>query len=250
VTHADWTEATLQSPMTAAEAEILHRVQPYTMTSPERVIATLRAVDHIVANGIGGDLVECGVWRGGSMMAMAYSLLRHAEVDRTLYLYDTFSGMPAPTSRDIQFDGVPAALLLASSARDTHIWAFATLDEVRRNLEATGYPIDKVRFIAGPVEETIPRTIPDAISILRLDTDWYESTRHELVHLYPLLSERGILIVDDYGHWRGSREATDEYFARIGSPPYLHRIDYTGVLAVKRGRTPSEGPAVRRRPEP
>lgn len=242
---SDWSEASLQTPVTAAEAEILHKVQPYTMTSTERVIATIRAVDHIVANGIGGDLVECGVWRGGSMMAMAYSLLRHAEIDRTLYLYDTYSGMTAPTPRDVQLDGAPADLLLASSARDTHIWAFATLDEARRNLEATGYPVDKLRFIVGPVEETIPQTIPDAISILRLDTDWYESTRHELVHLYPLLSENGILIVDDYGHWRGSREATDEYFARIGSHPYLHPIDYTGVLAVKTGGTRSEGPAVR-----
>jgi O-methyltransferase len=231
----EWSPASLLSPATAAEMEIYWKVQPYTMTSPERVIAAIRAVDYIVAHGIGGDIVECGVWRGGSMMAIAYALLRQGKADRTLYLYDTFCGMSAPTPRDVQFDGAPADALLASSARDTHLWGVAPLDEVRRNLAATGYPVDEMRFVVGPVEETIPRTTPESIAILRLDTDWYESTHHELVHLYPLLSESGILIVDDYGHWRGSQEATDEYFARIDSRPDLHRIDYTGVLAVKTG---------------
>lgn len=230
-----WSPASLLPPATAAEVEIWQRVQPYTMTSPERVIAAIRAVDYIVAHGIGGDIVECGVWRGGSMMAMAYALLHQGQADRTLYLYDTFSGMSAPTPRDVQFDGAPADALLASSARDTHLWGVAPLDEVRRNLAATGYPVDEMRFVVGPVEETIPRTIPRSIAILRLDTDWYESTRHELFHLYPLLSESGILIVDDYGHWRGSQEATDEYFARLDSRPNLYRIDYTGVLTLKTG---------------
>jgi hypothetical protein len=225
--------ASLALPATAAEAEIYQQVQPYTMTSTERVLASIRAVDHVVENGIGGDIVECGVWRGGSMMAMAYALLRRGETGRTLYLYDTFSGMSAPTPRDVQFDGAPADVLLASSGRDTYIWGVAALDEVRRNLETTGYPMDKVRFVLGPVEETIPQTISQSIAILRLDTDWYESTRHELVHLYPSLCGGGILIVDDYGHWRGSKEATDEYFAQIEPRPAFHRIDYTGVLAVK-----------------
>ena len=213
--------------------EIVRAVQPYTMTSVERILAAIRAVDTIVGGAVAGDIVECGVWRGGSMMAMAFALLRRGVRDRTLYLYDTFAGMTPPTARDVQFDGAPAVELLATSSRDAHVWAIAALDDVRRNLASTGYPLEQMRFVIGPVEVTIPRTIPDAISILRLDTDWYESTRHELVHLYPRLCPGGVLIVDDYGHWRGSKEATDEYFRGLDAPPQLHGIDYTGVLAVK-----------------
>lgn len=210
--------------------EIRARVQPYTMTSVERIHAAIRAVDAIVDNGIDGDIVECGVWRGGSMMAMAYALLRRGDVARSLYLYDTFAGMTAPAARDIQHDGIHAADVLA---RAPYFWAIVALDEVRRNLESTGYPRERMHFIVGPVEQTIPATMPDAIAILRLDTDWYASTRHELVHLYPRLRGGGILIVDDYGHWRGSKEATDEYFGGIGAAPALQFIDYSGVLAVK-----------------
>jgi O-methyltransferase len=213
--------------------EIVRRVQAYTMTSIERIHAAICAVDAVLDGGIAGDIVECGVWRGGSMMAMACALLRRGVSDRTLWLYDTFCGMTPPTERDIQYDGAPAAHLLATSSRDAHVWAIAGLEEVRRNLTSTGYPPEHFHFIAGPVEETIPAAIPESIAILRLDTDWYASTRHELVHLYPRLSAGGVLIVDDYGHWRGSKEATDEYFGQTPDAPSLQYIDYTGVLAVK-----------------
>jgi hypothetical protein len=213
--------------------EIVRAVQPYTMTSVERIRAAIHAADRIIGQNVDGANVECGVWRGGSMMAMACALLRSGVRDRTLYLYDTFSGMTPPTARDVQFDGAPAAELLARSARDTHVWAVAALEDVRRNLTSTGYPLEQMRFVIGPVEETIPHIVPEAIAILRLDTDWYESTRHELVHLYPLLRAGGVLIVDDYGHWRGAKEATDEYFSRTEAPPPLEGIDYSGVLAVK-----------------
>jgi O-methyltransferase len=226
----------LHDAVTPAEREIYQQVQSCTMTSAERVIAAIRSVDHVVEKGIAGGIVECGVWRGGSMMAMALALLRHGDVGRTLFLYDTFAGMSAPGDRDVQFDGAPASAVLAASSRDSYMWAVASLDQVRSNLASTGYPIEGMRFIAGPVEETIPRILPDAIAILRLDTDWYASTRHELAHLYPLLSDGGILIVDDYGHWRGAKEATDEYFSQSDDPPVLHRIDYTGVLALKNWR--------------
>jgi hypothetical protein len=83
------------------------------------------------------------------------------------------------------------------------------------------------------VEETLPTHVPERIALLRLDTDWYESTHHELVHLFPLLSPGGILIVDDYGHWAGARKAVDDYLAANAPGLYLHRVDYTVRLAVK-----------------
>ena len=107
------------------------------------------------------------------------------------------------------------------------------MDEVRRNLFSTGYPENQLSFVEGPVEETIPETVPDKIALLRLDTDWYESTLHELRHLYPLLSEGGVLIIDDYGHWKGAREATDQYLREESPKILLNRIDMTCRLGVK-----------------
>jgi len=106
-------------------------------------------------------------------------------------------------------------------------------DAVRATLTQSGYPTGRLHFVRGPVETTLPEHAPERLALLRLDTDWYESTRHELQHLYPRLSEGGVLIVDDYGHWEGARRAVDEYFERHPPAPLLNRIDYTGRIAVK-----------------
>jgi len=215
------------------DREIALRVQPYTMTPPERIYALIRAVEHVCRRGIPGAIVECGVWKGGSMMAAALTLLKEGEI-RELYLYDTFEGMTTPTSKDVDASGRSAASWLARSERrpnEQDVWAYAPLKAVRAAMQTTGYDAQHVHFVHGPVERTIPATVPGSIAILRLDTDWYESTKHELEHLYPLLSPGGILIVDDYGHWAGARQATDEFIA--GLPIFLCRTDYAGRIAVK-----------------
>ena len=144
--------------------------------------------------------------------------------------------MTAPLAVDKGIDGSSAQTLLDQDAdRSGTVWAVAGLDDVRANMLATGYPQELVHYVKGPVESTIPGSAPHGpIALLRLDTDWYESTKHELVHLFPLLSEGGVLIIDDYGHWHGARQAVDEYFAGDCRPFYLHRIDYTGRLLVKK----------------
>jgi hypothetical protein len=220
--------------LTAEEQEICEQVAPYTMTSSLRVVSLIHASKHIAANDIAGDIVECGAWRGGSMMAVAETLKRLGDTTRKLFLYDTFEGMTEPGERDLQFDGRPAGELRELIEAKTGKWCYAGMEEVEQNLTNTGYPAENIRLIEGKVEDTIPATMPDRIALLRLDTDWYESTRHELVHLYPRLVSGGILIIDDYGHWRGSKEAVDEYFASTGTTrPFLHRIDYSGRLVVK-----------------
>jgi O-methyltransferase len=204
------------------------------MTSPERLAALCIAVEYVVANSIEGAFVECGVWRGGSSMAAAWTLGLSQTFDMDMYLFDTFEGMSTPSREDVDTStGRLAEELLSTSDRDEEIWAYAPLEEVKANLERTGYPMDKVHLVRGMVEDTIPRTIPDQISLLRLDTDWYESTRHELTHLYPRLSNNGILIIDDYGAWAGARKAVDEYFALNEIRPFLSRIDSTGRIYVK-----------------
>jgi O-methyltransferase len=212
-------------------ADILARVTPYTMTSRERIGALVDAVRYVSAAKVPGAIVECGVWRGGSMMAAALALLEAGDL-RDLYLFDTFAGMTAPTAEDVDHVGDAAAGLYADSmAADHNAWCYASLDDVRRNLLSTGYPEEKCHFVQGDVLATLPVAAMPAIALLRLDTDWYESTRHELTHLYPRLSRSGVLIIDDYGHWKGCRKAVDEYFA--GQPLFLFRIDYTGRMAVR-----------------
>jgi len=113
------------------------------------------------------------------------------------------------------------------------MWALAPLERVQQNMASTGYPAELVRYHKGKVEDTLPEAAPDGVALLRLDTDWYESTRHELVHLYPRLASGGVLIIDDYGFWRGSREATDEYLESVGWPVLLTRVDQSGRIGVK-----------------
>jgi hypothetical protein len=204
------------------------------MTGPERVAALVRSVWHLENAGIAGDIGECGVWRGGSMMAVALALLARQATQRRLVLFDTFAGMPPPEAvdRDL-FDQPAAELLAASDPAEAPVWARCPLDLVRRAMSGTGYPVDRLRFVHGCVEETLPDAAPARIALLRLDTDWYASTRHELVHLFPRLVPGGILIIDDYGHWQGARRAVDEYFAEQQIPLELHALDYTCRIAVK-----------------
>jgi O-methyltransferase len=215
--------------------QIITTVRPYTMTSNEKLYALVTAVRYVVDAGIEGDLVECGVWRGGSMHAVARTLLAKGVTDRDLHLFDTFSGMTEPTERDVSLHvGKSASELLETSDRTSHTWAVASREDVEEGLATLDYPQERFHLVEGPVEETIPGGAPQRIALLRLDTDWYESTRHELEHLYPRLSPGGVLIIDDYGHWQGARRAVDEFLATV-EPVLLQRIDYTGRLALKPG---------------
>jgi O-methyltransferase len=231
LTHIASREAHAMADLPEADCRIVQRVAPFTMTSIERRAALIGAVDHVVQRGVEGAIVECGVWRGGSMMTAALALMDRGQTQRALWLYDTFEGMSEPTAADRSHDGLSAQKQLDTTARGQGVWCEASLEDVQANLRSTGYPWERIHFQRGKVEDTIPAALPGAIAVLRLDTDWYESTRHELQHLYPLLQPGGVLIIDDYGHWQGARQAVDEYFA--GQSIYLHRVDYTGRLMVK-----------------
>jgi hypothetical protein len=219
---------------TTTERQTYAAVRPYTMTSPERVLALIRATEYLVQQDIDGALVECGVWRGGSAMAMALTLKRLGATSRDLYLYDTFEGMTPPTEEDVGIkDGVPALELYKSQQAQYGGWCQAGLEDVRKNLLSTGYPSNRIHFIEGRVESTLPAQAPASVALLRLDTDWYESTRHELQHLFPRLVGRGVLVLDDYGCWRGAKKAVDEYLANNRICILLQRIDAEGRIAVK-----------------
>lgn len=220
----------------AETRHIVEAVREYTMTGPERIEALVNAVRYVVRHDIEGDVVECGVWRGGSSMAVALTLAALGDDRRHVYLYDTFEGMSAPTAEDVAVDGEAADRKFSQTrlSEDSSDWCRSTIDEVRHNLATTGFPSDRLHFVKGKVEDTLPAQSPRGpVSILRLDTDWYESTRHELEHLYPRLVRGGVLIIDDYGHWAGARKAVDEYVERHDLRLLLQRVDYTARAAVK-----------------
>jgi hypothetical protein len=218
--------------------EIINQVLPYTLTSPAKLFALIEAVKYVINGEIRGAIVECGVWRGGSMMAAALTLIKMNAKKRNLFLYDTYAGMTEPMEEDVNLFREKASKLYSQSIKkkqglDICSWHNASLEEVKSNLLNLGYPNDRIFFIQGKVEDTIPLQIPENISILRLDTDFYESTRHELDHLFPRLSEGGVLIVDDYGFWQGQKKAVDEYFRKNEVRMLLNRIDYLGRVGIK-----------------
>jgi O-methyltransferase len=213
--------------------EIITAVRPYTMTGNDKLHALITATRYIHRYQVPGAVVECGVWRGGSMHAVARTLDRLGDYSRDLYLYDTFEGMTEPTEKDRRVDGQPAAAILATSDKQrSSTWAYASLEDVQAGFADVPYPSERVHFIKGRIEDTVPAEVPDEIAILRLDTDWYESTAHEFEHLYPRLVSGGVLIIDDYGFWQGSRQATHEFLDRTGERLLLIRMN-SGRVAVK-----------------
>jgi O-methyltransferase len=222
-----------------ADDATLAAVRPFTGSSNERILGVRDAVLYVERFGIPGAIVECGVLRGGMMMAAARTLLELNAADRDIYLFDTYEGMTEPSAEDVDFTGESAAALMAQSERTAdNIWAYASIEDVQANLRRTGYPEARLHFVKGPVEETLPEQAPTEVAVLRLDTDWYESTRHELEHLIPRLVPNGVLIIDDYGHWKGSRKAVDEFLVATDRPVLLNRTDYTGRMAVVPGPAP------------
>jgi O-methyltransferase len=212
--------------------QIIRAVRPRTMTAHEKLYALIVAVRHVVDQRIDGALIECGVWRGGSMQAVALTLLARDVVDRELHLFDTFTGMPEPSLRDRRHDGEAAAEVLARTPKTGVFWAIAGLDDVRAGMAETGYPAERIHFHPGRVEDTIPAQAPERIALLRLDTDWYESTRHELEHLYARVPSGGVVLLDDYGYWEGARQAVDEFLARTDDRLLLVPMG-SGRIAVK-----------------
>lgn len=228
---------------TAADAALISSLRPYTMTSSERLWSLLNAVRYVIDERLSGDFAECGVWRGGSVMAMAKQLNALGINDRRIWLYDTFAGMTAPSDFDVEAGtGASAAQLLTGTevGDGNNVWAHATRGDVEANLATTGYPAANFVYVEGDVAKTLLTSVPDSLSLLRLDTDWYESTKLGLEILYPRLLVGGVCILDDYGHWKGARKAVDDYFAATGHRPFMHPIDYSGRVFVKTsGRSPS-----------
>lgn len=203
---------------------------------------TYSAVEYVVKAGLDGDLIECGVYQGRQVLMMAQTLKSYGVMDRDIYLYDTFAGQIKPTVEDYKDKENPESSFQANLARwekgqitgASKSWKVATVEEVRSNVYRSGYPHERFHFIEGDVLRTLPNDRHARIAVLRLDTDWYESTKHELNCLYERVVVGGVLIIDDYGRWRGCRKAVDEFFATLGArAPLLVRTGGSERLCIK-----------------
>ena len=207
-----------------------------TMVPWSGLYTAYKAAKHIAKHKIPGAIVECGVWKGGCSALMAETLIKQGETGREIYLYDTFAGMTAPEDIDQHFtESRDSHKLYSDNKKSDHVdWCYGPYEEVQATLKTSGYPEEKIHMIKGPVEETLQKTLPENIALLRLDTDWYESTKAEMEHLYPLLSTGGMFLVDDYGTWQGARRAVDEYIEKHNLPLFLHFDPaFGGISAVK-----------------
>lgn len=204
-----------------------HIVSPYSMTSKERIDCLYNSLEYIRLNNIPGDVIECGVWKGGNILGIMEYFSFYNITNKQIWMYDTFSGMTLPEDVDIDHTNTPARNILGQ------VMCVSYLDEVISNLKNSSYPLNKIKIVKGDICKTLldKANVPNNISLLRLDTDWYKSTKIELEVLYPKLEKNGVLIVDDYGHWKGAQQAVDEYFNSHDIT--LEKIDYTGVKIIK-----------------
>ena len=175
--------------------KIYNKCEKLGMNTKERMYALYKSVQYIINSKIDGDFVECGVWKGSNPMLIAYTLLEFGVTNRKIYLYDTFEGMSEPTKEDVLVSNKNVHAIdkwKKEQKEDYNKWVYASLNEVKRNVFLTKYPKKNFIFVKGKVEETIPKIISSKIAILRLDTDFYESTKHELINLFTLLSKKSL----------------------------------------------------------
>lgn len=214
----------------------------FTMVPERYAMLAFDAVRHIDEHDVPGAIVELGVWRGGMSCIMAQAQQKRHH--RTMWLYDTFEGLPPPT----EDDDAKSKELYAKVARGQRAgipggvqakgkWCYGSIEEVRNTMEAVAqYPSRHLHYVRGKVEDTLVNASlerPTRIALLRLDTDWHASTRAELRELWPLLSPGGWLYVDDYSQWGGAQKATQEWLHEHG---WGRKANYAGL------RFPSNGP--------
>ena len=223
--------------LTKNEIKRVKKILNLTMVSSSNLTFLLSAINYIKKNKIHGDYAETGVWKGGVSILSYLTFSEKFKMKKNFYLYDTFEGMSNPEKVDETFKGESSIDLLNKLSKKkvdrkkNILIADCSIEDVKKNFKKFSNKNNLI-CIKGPVEKTldIKENLPNKISILRLDTDWYSSTKKELEILFPLLEKNGILIIDDYGFWKGARKAVDEYFKNKNVT--MFKIDFTGRMII------------------
>jgi len=204
---------------------IFKKIKHLTLLQYERIDCNINSIDYILDNNIEGDIVEIGVFKGGSILSMMLRLEEKNVLNRIIHLYDTFEGMTQSTEFDIDLNNVKA-----NTAIDMYLCK-CDLETVKNNIKNnSNYPSNLIYYHVGDILKT--NFIPEKISLLRLDTDWYESTKFELDYFYDKVTSGGVIIIDDYGHWQGCKKAVDEFLEKHPEIK-IEKIDYTGIKFLK-----------------
>lgn len=202
------------------------------------------SVRYVIESKIEGVLVECGV-QHGTFQSLWIAELQRLGVERDIYLYDTFAGLTAPGDMDYTTAGATWFTMSSAEVKEFwtksvtangNDWCYCPLETVQQLLYQTGYPKQHLHFVKGDVMETLRTTVPEKIAILRLDTDWYESSKFELEMMYDNVTPGGVVIFDDYYLWEGQRRATDEFFQARGIDPKLVNIGNGKTAAMIKGQ--------------
>jgi hypothetical protein len=197
----------------------------HTMIGLKRLDNLQFCIEEAITNGVPGDLIETGVWRGGATIFMRAVLRAYGITDRCVWVADSFEGLPPPDTGKYPYD--------ASDTLHQASELAISLEEVKTNFESYALLDDQVRFLKGWFRDTLPVAPIERLAVLRLDGDMYESTMDALVNLYPKLSDKGYIIVDDYGCIPACRRAVQDYRSANGITEEIHDIDWTGVFWQK-----------------
>ena len=213
------------------DLNFLQKISRFSMCTPANHWAIIQSINHIKSLKLEGDLVECGVFEGGNIILYQY-LNKKNNLKKKIYAYDTFEGMTRPGKIDRDFKNNSAIRIKQNNSR----WCYSDLETVKKNIISCNQSLNNFIFIKGDVLKTLnnKKNLPKKISLLRLDTDFYNSTLKELNILYPRLVKNGVLIIDDYGHWKGSKKAVDKYFNLKKKFKWFQRIDYASRLYIKK----------------
>ena len=214
------------------EKKLINKCLQYSMTNFERMWSLIQSFHHVRQESLVGDFVECGVWKGGNIILLK-KLIEKYNLNKKVYGFDTFEGMVEPSFYDVNYNNKSAKKMFDEHKKKDIGFAMCSLDDVKRNIKKNTKP-DNIFLIKGKVENTLKnkKKLPKKISILRLDTDFYESTKIELEILFPRLVKGGVLIIDDYGFWKGAKKAVDEYFCDYRQ--FMHYVDHSCRLLIKK----------------
>ncbi len=201
---------------------LLWKVRKYTMVQRPRLRTLYHLAREIDRIPISGDIVECGVYNGGSAGMLAFAS-RHSQPPRDLWLFDSFEGLPEASA----MDGVRARDRRGTCAGDPH--------KVRQLMHTLGIAQARLHIIKGWFQDTFPTIQIERIALLHIDADWYESVRLCLQWFYDFVEPSGFVVLDDYGHWPGCRAAVDEFVAQRRLDVALIQVDYTGHYFQKPG---------------
>ena len=194
---------------------LIRMVLPYSSLLPPRLAALHRLSREIDKRSVPGDVVECGVYNGGSAAVMA-SVCTRSPLNRRIWLFDSFEGLPRPTRND------------GDGAQDYTSWCHGDVAKVKTILQEFSIPESRLSIVKGWFQDTFPAVQIPAIALLHIDADWYESVKLCLEKFYDSVQPGGFIVIDDYGHWEGARKATDEFLRARAPEVKLTRVDYTG----------------------